>query len=93
MFCLSVVISYFNALRSRLGPYKANAPLVVDADAVLTCPITGQCFEAIARRRFQVTKLRGIVQHLELSLRYALDVSEPPGASTFEKRFGVGAPE
>jgi hypothetical protein len=93
MFCLSVVISYFNALRSRLGPYKAHAPLVVNADTVLTCPITGQCFQVIAWRRFQVTKLRSIVQHLEFSLRYALNVSEPPGAFPFEKRSSVGAPE
>src|SRR5487761_1957751 len=93
MFCLSMVISYFNVRRSCLGPYKAYAPLAVDADAVLARPVTGQCLQAIARGRFQVTKLRSVVQHLELSLRDTLNVAEPLGAFSLEKCFGVGTSE
>jgi hypothetical protein len=43
------------------GPLKADAPLVVDADAVLTGPIAAKRLQPIARQRGKISKaLRGI---------------------------------
>lgn len=78
MFCLSVVISYFNALRSHVGPYKAHALLVVNADAVLTCPITNKIAgsDSTQMRRFDASiRLRvaeeaigpGVVPHCSVA--------------------------
>jgi len=33
-----------------VGPFEANAPLIVDSNAVLTCAITPELFEAISWR-------------------------------------------
>ena len=35
-------------------PNKANAPLIIDANAVLTKPITFEGFEAIPRQRTEI---------------------------------------
>jgi hypothetical protein len=39
-----------------IGPFKTDAPLAVNANAVLSLPITGKCFEAIARQRCEIPK-------------------------------------
>jgi hypothetical protein len=43
-----VVINDFNGFRTSFRPDKAQAELVVDADAVLACPITSQGFQPVA---------------------------------------------
>jgi hypothetical protein len=43
-----VVINDFNGFRASVCPEKAQAVLVVDADAVLTCPITSQDLQPVA---------------------------------------------
>ena len=47
----SVVIDDFNVVDTIGFPYKTDAPLIIDANAVLAAPITGQCFQSITRRR------------------------------------------
>ena len=39
-------------------PDKADTPLVVDADAVLACPISSQCFQPVRGWYHQVTQPR-----------------------------------
>src|SRR5437899_2348957 len=50
----SVIVDNLDLLRVAVLPPKADAPLVVDANAVLTLSVTAQCFEPIARRDAQV---------------------------------------
>jgi hypothetical protein len=42
-----------------LTPFEANPPLIVNADAVLSAPITVQGFKAVARRNPQIVDLFG----------------------------------
>jgi hypothetical protein len=44
-----VVIHNFNLMRAVFTPNKAQPPLVVDADAVLTLAVILQGFELVAR--------------------------------------------
>jgi hypothetical protein len=54
----SVVIDDFDVLCAvrAFRPFKANAPLLVDPDAVLALPVTRQGFEAVARKLRQVAQ-------------------------------------
>ncbi len=44
------------------APNEADTPLVVDPDAVLPLSVAVQGFQAISRRRYQVSQFRGAVQ-------------------------------
>jgi hypothetical protein len=51
-----MVIADFDIFGISILPAKANAPLVVDPDRVLTAPVTGKRFQPIARRDAQVVQ-------------------------------------
>jgi hypothetical protein len=42
----SVVVRDLNLIRIAISPHKADAPLVIDADAVLTCTIGRKLFKS-----------------------------------------------
>src|SRR5579863_4938620 len=46
----SVMVNDLDVLGSRRCPAKADAPLIVDANAVLALPVAFQCFKPIAGR-------------------------------------------
>ena len=52
----SVVVRDFDLHRSLFGPAKANTPLVVDADTVLTLPISVQSLEAMGWWKQEIRK-------------------------------------
>ena len=43
-----------------------DAPLLIDADAVLTCSVAFKRFEAIVRRHGEIAKHLGVVEHPKL---------------------------
>jgi len=45
MWKLSVIVDDLDVVRVSVSPPKADAPLIVDADAVLALSITAQCLE------------------------------------------------
>lgn len=47
----SVVVNEFDLVRVAVQPSKADAPLIVDANTMLSGAITFELLEAIARRR------------------------------------------
>ena len=61
-----------------LNVSKADAPLVVDADAVLTGPIGDQSFQVAPRAASDIMEKDGLVDHLELSFRTSLNVRRKP---------------
>src|SRR5690606_7688060 len=63
----SVVIDYFNIRWARVCPLETDAELIVNPDAVLTCSVALQRFQAVTRWRAQVSKLCSSVQHRQLS--------------------------
>jgi hypothetical protein len=70
--CPSVIIDDLDPF-GALAPHKADAPLVIDPDAVLSASLPFQRFEAIAGRRPQVGQLGGHVQHVEFAHRHPPD--------------------
>jgi hypothetical protein len=53
-----VVFNDLIVLRSRRSPAEADAPLVVDADAVPTRPVTLKCFQSIPWRGTEKVQVR-----------------------------------
>jgi uncharacterized protein YcnI len=53
-----MVINNFNLLGMAIDPNKANAPLVVDADAVLPSTVAAQSFQPVAGWYTQKVKTR-----------------------------------
>lgn len=68
-----MIIHDHDILRPTLGPDKADAPLIVDPDAVLSRSIAFERFQAIAWRGRQITQDLGVMQLSRLALRDALD--------------------
>jgi hypothetical protein len=51
-----MIVRDFDFVRIATTPNKADAPLVVNANRILTSPIAFQLFETISGRRPQVLK-------------------------------------
>ncbi len=54
-----MVVYNLNILRSCISPAEANAPLIVNADAVLSAAFSLQRFKMITRRNAEVSKSAG----------------------------------
>lgn len=63
----SVIINDLNFVRVTVGPPEADAPLVVNANAVLSGPVTLQFLEAVSRWDPQVVERVRRVEHDQLS--------------------------
>jgi hypothetical protein len=57
-----VVVHNFNLVRTILTPDKTHAPLIIDADAVLSFAVAFQGFELVAWRNPQAGQLGGGMQ-------------------------------
>jgi hypothetical protein len=69
-----------------LVPLKADPPLIIDANAVLTASITMQGFEAVAWRNPKVVKLPCRVDSKKFGSRTTLDlVWNPPNRISGEE--------
>jgi hypothetical protein len=58
----SVVVGDLYVLRSGVGPHKADAPLVVDSDAVLPGAVAGQWFQSVAADDSKIVERLGRVE-------------------------------
>jgi hypothetical protein len=91
---LSVEIHNLNIERVRALPDEAHSPLIVDADAVLSGPGSGEHLKAISLGNSQVLKAFGGVQHEELLECRSLDGwREPPRALAKEDGLSVAVGE
>lgn len=70
-----MVVNDLYVVSISVVPHKANAPLVANADAMLTFAVRVERMEPVAFRA-QVHQLLGRVQHYQLAARRALDVHE-----------------
>jgi len=76
-----MVIDDFNRVRMPVFPDKTDAPLVVNADAVLARQVALEGFEAVAWRHTQVTQGFSGGELRELTEGDTLNIGgEPPGA-------------
>jgi len=88
-----MVVNNFNIFRSRRRPSKADAPLVVDADGVLTLPAAFEGFQPIPGRDAQVVEATGDLQLSQLSTRHAANAVESSDVITASQGLRIGASE
>jgi hypothetical protein len=72
---LSVVVHNLNVVGIAILPAKANSVLIVDPNAVPSCPISSELLEPVCRRAGQVPEAGGSVQHQEFNRRSLQHVS------------------
>ena len=88
---LLVVVDDLDVERVGGAPDEADAPLVVDANAVLTRPGSLENLEAIARRNAKVGERVGSINDDELSQCDALERRwKTARATAMKERFRVG---
>jgi hypothetical protein len=49
-----VIVDYLDVMRLVITPDEANPPSIVDPNAVLSSPISLECFEMVARRNTKI---------------------------------------
>jgi hypothetical protein len=86
-----MVIHDLDLVGISFTPFEADAPLVVDPDAVLARAITAEFLEPIPRRDPKVLELVGRIQDQELTEGTALECGGPP-AHRFAQEDAVGIP-
>jgi hypothetical protein len=69
-----VVVNYFNVVSAVCFPTKADAPLTVDADAVLALPVALQRLQPIPLGNSQVIEIDSGVKVVQLEKSQALQV-------------------
>lgn len=57
-----------------LFPTEADAPTIIDPDAVVSLPISFQSLQAVRRRDTQVLQRLGSIEHSQLPQRNTMDV-------------------
>jgi hypothetical protein len=80
-------------LRSSLIPDKADPPLIIDPNRMLSPTVHSECFEPIARGHSKIAEYPGLIQKTKLSKRDVLDISRQfsaPTAGPDQFCFGIG---
>ena len=72
-----------------MSPAKADSPLIIDADTVLSSPLASEFLQPVARRYAQVVQIVGAVEHLQLSFSLCTKGPEPSRRTAVEKFLGV----
>ena len=62
-----MIVDNFDAVRAGLRPNEADPPLVIDANAVLSCSVRLQGLQPVSGRRSQGYQRRRRVQHVQLA--------------------------
>jgi len=70
-----MVINDLDVIRITVFPRKADAPLLVDPDAVLAFSVMMQCFHVIRRWDSQSLKKARCIENLEFDHRRSLNCS------------------
>jgi hypothetical protein len=88
-----VIIHDFYVVGIAAAPNKADAPLLVDADAVLALSIALQRFQVITWRRPQIPQFDGDIQLPQLSLGHPFESPKAFDSLPVVKLFGLPRPE
>ena len=57
-----MIVSYFDVGGARVGPYEADAILVVDANVVFAASISSQSLKPVTRRYAKVAQNSGRIE-------------------------------
>jgi len=82
-----MIVSYFYVINAVIMPFKANAPLVVDPDTVLSFPVSFQCLKVVCRRDSKVFKVSGSMDHDKLPFSDPLNILRQIPGKTPTKYF------
>jgi hypothetical protein len=77
---LLIVVDNFNVISCTLTPCKANPPLIIDADAVLSLPVAAQLLQPITRRLLQITQLFGVGKLKKFAIGNIREAAKPSAA-------------
>src|ERR1039457_3219083 len=88
-----MVVYNLNVNGIRLHPAEADPPLVLDLNAVLSQPITGQGFEAVSRNRAQIGEFPSGMNVVQLPLCHRSDALELPAELASKHLLGFFVPE
>ena len=88
-----MVIGYFYAARAGFIPMKTEPPLVVNANAVSSCPVALKRFKPVARRNAQILQYLDGGQHCQFFHCLSFDTFPPDSFSFLPKLFGILAGE
>ncbi len=85
-----MIVCYFYFSCLVVGPFKANAPLVIDADAILPGTVALELLESVPRDHLQILQRIGIIQVQQFAAGRALDIrGKFSGELTPEDLFGL----
>src|SRR4030095_5914434 len=89
-----MVVHYFYLLRVACPPKKADSPLVINPDAMLTLPISLQCFKSVRGWQTKIFQYGGSIYRVELHERALLNKGRAlPRAPPMENSLGFPAAE
>jgi len=88
-----MIVHDLDVFSPLIRPTKAEAKLIVNADAVLTSTVLFQGFQSIARRNPQIAELTRDLQLPQLASSDGRDIRESPDQRSLCKRLGLGALE
>jgi len=84
-----VVIHDLNIEGVSCPPFKTNAPLVIDPNAVLTLPVSVQGFQMVRRGNPQIVQRYRPAYHSELPKGHRLNVvGQPMGKGPVKNKLG-----
>ena len=83
-----MIVDYLNFKRVAFNPAKADPPLVVDPNTVLTSPITGQGLQPIPGNHSQIGNGYRRLNVIELSLGHYGDTLKLPAELASEDLLG-----
>jgi hypothetical protein len=69
-----MIIDDFNIICIASSPYKANAPALVDTDAVLSLPITDELLKMVSGWNTQIIQRSSNIEDLQLAACVSLDL-------------------
>jgi hypothetical protein len=85
-----VIVRDLDVVGVSFAPDEADAPLIVDPDAVLTRPISPKSFQTIARRHFKILERGRRIQDPQLSKTHSRHIrTEPPDRMPLEEPSGI----
>jgi hypothetical protein len=90
---LLVVVRDLDSVRVSVPPHKADAPLIVDPNAVLALAVSMQGFQPVASWNGQVAELRREMYLVQFPARDALNSPELPYRLPVKELLGIRVAE
>ena len=86
-----MIVDNLDVMRVGSEPAEADAPLIVDSDAVLSRPVPGELLKAVRGRDAEVEEAGRGIKHDQFAKGNSLEVrGHSANPLPFEKALGVG---